>query len=149
MTNINVAITIWWKTILLNALFTGAWAAFEAGASVMIVMILMIILGYVITLPLLPVVAFVIRLMRAIPYGKKESLCWLSVMLVMLVWLFYGLATLVLRSWPPDETFFYLVATTTSLAVLAGVHFTRKDVLSLLDTSSAQESTQYKSITYV
>ena len=148
MTNTSVAITIWWKTILLNALFTGVWAVFDAGASVMLVMILMVILGYIITLPLLPVVAFAVKLMRAIPYGKHESLCWLGVMLVMLVWLFYGLATLVLRSWPPDETFFYLVATTTSLAVLAGVHFTRKDVLSLLD-SCTREPAEYKSTTYV
>jgi hypothetical protein len=149
MTNFDVGMKIWWKAILLNALFTGTWAVFEAGTGVVAVIIIMIILGYLITLPLLPLVMWIVKLMRALPYGRKESLCWLNTMLVILVWAFYGLATLVLQSWPPDETFFYLVATTTSLAVLAAVQMTKKHILNLSATSSAEGLAQNKSLTYV
>ena len=149
MTNFNVAMSIWWKAILFNAVFIGACAVLQEGASGLVVILLGIIFGYIVALPLLPLIVLLVRLMRSIPYGSRDSFCWLNVMLVMLVWIFYGIVTLVLGSWPHEETFFYHVSSVTSLAVLTSIYFTKKSILNLSATSSAEVLAQNKSLSYV
>ena len=132
MTNINVAITIWWRTVLLNALFTGMWAVFEVGLIVLPVMIALVIGGFIVTLPLLPVISLLLKVQSLIPYGSRERFTWLSVMLVVLVWIIYTVILLIgYRSWPSGEVMYYLAGMGTSLAVLAALAFTKKSILSV------------------
>ena len=149
MTNFDVAMSIWWRAIVLNALLTGAWLAFEAGAFALLLIILMIVFGFVIALPLLPIILFLVKLMQAIPYGSKEQLWWLRVMLVFLVWIFYGIVNLVLYSWKTDETFVYLLNLSTSVAVLAAIYFTEKDILKVSADPLITKRPDQKPITYV
>src|SRR5688572_5308734 len=132
MTNRNVAITIWWRAILLNALFTGAWAVFECGIQVIVVMIMLVVAGFIITMPLLPLIGLLLKFQRSIPYAPHVRFTWFRCMLVLIVWLFYsGIQLIAVRDWPPTDVIYYAAGVATSLAVLAAIAFTRKDILSL------------------
>jgi len=147
MTNTNVAITIWWRTILLNTLFTGAWAVFKTGMVVFIVMIILVVAGFIITLPLLPLVSLLLKFQRSIPYAAHVRYTWLRAMLVLMVWLFYcGIQLIATSQWLPDDIICY-AGIGTSVAVLAAAAFTRRDIVSLPSvTSPCENAPQLKTL---
>ena len=151
MTNLSITISIWWKAIILNALFTGIWGAFEAGAFVLVIMLLMVVFGFMVTLPLLPFIMLLLKLQGSLPYGKTERITWLYFTLVILVWGFYVTVAVLFDKHLPsgDNVFFYAIGTTTSAAVLAAVYLTRKEISGLSRPCSDDDIINHKSITYV
>jgi hypothetical protein len=147
MTNSNVAITIWWKTILINALFTGAWAVFGVGAQVILVIMVLVVGGFIVTMPLLLLISLLVKLQRSIPYAPHVRYAWFRSMLVLIVWLFYTLIQLiVVREWPPRDWIYYAAGISTSLAVVTAIAFTRRDIVSLPTVTSSKVSFHLKAV---
>jgi hypothetical protein len=141
MTNRNVAITIWWRAILLNAFFTGTWAVFDMGIKVILMMIVLVAGGFIVTMPLLPLVSLLLKYQRSIPYAPHVRFAWFRCTMVLIVWLFYTAIQLaVLHDWPPTDWFYYAVAVTTSLSVLTAIAFTKRDIMSLHPLVSSKNS---------
>jgi hypothetical protein len=132
MTPANVAITIWWKAILLNALLVGLCSILVVEFFFVAVIIALVVGGFIVTLPLVPVIALILKVQRLIPYGNRERIAWLKFMLLLLVWVIY-FTVMQLTAVPvwTTEPLFYYMGICTGIAVLSAVALSRKTIDSL------------------
>lgn len=96
MTSISVAVKIWAKTVFLNALLFGIVAMLKGEILEMFGAGLILIGGFMITLPLLVLIAPLVRVSNWLPYGIPAKATWLTFFLTLLIILVYGWASLII-----------------------------------------------------
>lgn len=132
MTATNMAITIWWKAIVINAVLIGIGSIFHTGFGFLVVFILVLVGGFIVTIPLLPFITLLVKIHTLIPYSNEARIAWLRCMLVLLVWIIFGGGTLLtetnLFSGDPVGL---LACLATSIAVLSSCAFNKKIIMQL------------------
>ena len=134
MTPMNVAVTIWWKAVLINAALISLGSIFLTGILFVAVFIIVLILGFIVTLPLLPLIGLLVRFHTMLPYGNAARISWLRFMLVLVVCIIYGGFTIVTEdSLSSPEPVVLLIGSATCIAVVSAVAFSRKIITQLSD----------------
>lgn len=94
MSTISVAIRIWAKTVFLNAFLFGMWALFTGDIFEMLGAGLVLIGGFIITLPLLILVVPLVTVSNWLPYGIPARTTWLTFFLGLLILALYAVVSL-------------------------------------------------------
>lgn len=97
MTPVSVAVKLWAKTLVMNAVLFGVGGIFigefwRAPASV-----LCLIGGFIVTLPLLMLITPLVRLSTWLPYSISAKIGWLSFSLALVIIIFYSAASLLME----------------------------------------------------
>ena len=97
MTSVAVAVKLWAKTLVMNAVLFGVGGIFigeywRAPASV-----LCLIGGFIITLPLLMLITPLVRMSTWLPYSIPAKIGWLSFSLMLGIIIFYSAASLLME----------------------------------------------------
>lgn len=85
-----IALSIWTRTITLNALLIGIYMFFQKGFEGAFSLVLVFIIGFFVTLPVFALMPLIINLASKIPYGLEGRLAGLSFFLVIIAILFYA-----------------------------------------------------------
>ena len=97
MTPVSIAVKLWAKTLVMNAVLFGAGGIFigeywRAPASA-----LCLIGGFIVTLPLLMLITPLVRLSTWLPYSIPAKIGWLSFSLMLVIIVFYSAASLLME----------------------------------------------------
>lgn len=95
MTSISVAAKIWAKTVSMNAVLWGIWGLLTGNMFHAFGSILFLLVGFIVTLPLLMIIVPLVNVSTVLPYGIPAKIAWLTFFLIVLIVLFYGLCSIV------------------------------------------------------
>jgi hypothetical protein len=101
MKSISVAVRIWAKTVVLNAILFGIWGMLTRDIMNMLGSVLLLIGGIITTVPLLMVIAPLIKVSNSLPYNIPAKTSWLTFFLMLLIIVIYEWASLII-----DDTLF-------------------------------------------
>lgn len=113
-----IALSVWIRAITLNALLIGAYMLFEAGFQGSLILVLVFIVGFVVTLPLLVMIPILIKLAAKIPYGPEGRIAGLSFFLAVLAVLFYAVVVFLMGGDLIYEKDFQLIVLAALIAVV-------------------------------
>lgn len=87
---LRITFLIWIRAIFFNALFIGIYIILKEGFQGSIVFLLVLLVGFMVTAPLLILIHPIVRLSLKIPYSVRGRYWWLAFSLVVLVLAFYS-----------------------------------------------------------
>lgn len=137
MTHVSVAIRLWAKTVALNAVFWGAGGVFIGEYWRIMAAMLFMVAGFLVTLPLLMLIAPLVRLSTWFPYSIPAKIGWLTFSLALVIIIFYSAASLIIEQklFNHDSPVNTMMGTTLA-GLLVAVLTTRKSLVKLhIDTT--------------
>jgi hypothetical protein len=91
MISLSVAIRIWVKTVVLNAFLWGVWNVLSGSIWEALGSILLLLGGFVVTLPLLMFIVPLVNVSTLLDYSIPAKIAWLTFYLIIMIILFYRL----------------------------------------------------------
>ncbi len=91
MISLSVAIRIWVKTVALNAFLWGVWNVLRGSIWEALGAILLLLGGFVVTLPLLMFIVPLVNVSTLLDYSIPAKIAWLAFYLIIMIILFYRL----------------------------------------------------------
>jgi hypothetical protein len=116
--SLMIALSIWVRTILLNALLIGIYMFFDKEFEGALFLVLAIIFGFFGTLPIFAVMPLIINLAAKIPYKLEGRLAGLTFLLIVLALLFYAAVSFYFGENLFDDKNFQLLVFAAVLAVV-------------------------------
>jgi len=84
----SIALAIWIKSVMLNGFISSFLLSVTQGPSAFLVGILIIILGFILTAPLLTIITPAVKASIRLPYTSLASKAWLAFLLMVIAFLF-------------------------------------------------------------
>lgn len=146
MTHVSVAVRLWAKTVFMNAVFWGAGGMFIGEYWRLPASFLFLLGGFLVTLPLLMLIAPLVRLSTWFPYSIPAKVGWLTFSLALVIIIFYSGASLIIeqqlfRHNSPVNS----MMCTTLAGLLVAVLTTRKSLVKLhTDTAKKNGMDEFK-----
>src|SRR5687768_2952861 len=88
MTSLSVAVKIWAKTIVMNAVLWGLGGVLAEGYYAAIAAVFLIG-GFIVTLPLLMLISPLVTVSTRLPYRMPAKITWLTFILALLIFSIY------------------------------------------------------------
>ena len=114
----SITLRIWARAVLLNALLIGGYVLIGRGFVGGVVFAIVLIVGFIVTAPLLIIINPLVKLVSKIPYNSSGRLAGLAFSLVLVALVFYSFAALLIGSNLVKDKEFHLVVLATSIAVV-------------------------------
>jgi hypothetical protein len=95
MKSLSVAAKIWAKTVVMNAFLWGVWSMLKGNIWEAFWSIAFLIVGFIITLPLLMFIVPLVSVSALLPYNVPAKTAWLTFYLIEMMILFYWLCSIV------------------------------------------------------
>lgn len=132
MTSVSVAVRLWAKTVAMNAVFWGVGGICIGEYWRVISALFFMVVGFLVTLPLLMVIAPLVRLSTCFPYSVPAKIGWLTFSLALVIIIFYSTASLIMKQqlFIPDSPVNTMMGTTLA-GLLFAVLTTRKSLVKL------------------
>ncbi|WP_205509411.1 hypothetical protein [Longitalea arenae] len=129
---LSVSAKLWWKTVFLNALFFGTWAALTGDIFDMLGSVIVLVAGYITTVPLIIIIAPLLNISTMLPYSIPARIAWLTFHLIIVVVLFYMFFSVIEKGalFVPDSYAVQLMRTTIA-GLLIAVFTTRRSITKL------------------
>ncbi len=106
----RITFLIWIRAIFFNALFIGIYIFLKEGFQGSVIFLVVLLVGFIVTAPLLILIHPIVRLSLKIPYSIRGRHWWLAFSLVVLVLAFYSFALFVIdRFFRWDDEFQLIV----------------------------------------
>jgi hypothetical protein len=146
MTHVSVAVRLWAKTVALNAVFWGVGGIYIGEYWRVISALFFMIAGFLVTLPLLMLIAPLVRLSTWFPYSIPAKIGWLTFSLAVVIIVFYSVASLIIEQrlfshHSPVNT----MMGTTLAGLLVAVLTTRKSLVKL-HTDTTNKNSAHSSL---
>jgi hypothetical protein len=136
MLSTSVAARIWAKTVFLNAFFTGMFGLLTGEMINVFVSIVVLIGGFILTLPLLMIITPLVAMSARLPYNIPAKSAWLTFFLSILIVLFYWLLSNITNGGYLEGRFWIgQLAGTTIGGLLIAVLTTRRSLNKLYTTA--------------
>jgi hypothetical protein len=141
MTHVSVAVRLWAKTVVLNAVFWGVGGVFIGEYWRLPASFLFLLGGFLVTLPLLMLISPLVRLSTWFPYSIPAKIGWLTFSLALMIVIFYSAASLIIEQKlfahnSPVNT----MMGTTLAGLLVAVLTTRKSLVKLHTDTTKKNS---------
>lgn len=132
MGSVSIAVKLWAKTVTMNAIVFGILGLVEGEFKQAAIAIILLVGGFIITLPWLVVIILIVKVSTWLPYSNSAKIGWLTFGLTVLIIIIYSIACLImdqnLIGYGSEEV---RVIFTTILGLVVAVITTRKSITEL------------------
>ena len=141
MTHVSVAVRLWAKTVAMNAVFWGVGGIYIGEYWRVISALFFMVVGFLVTLPLLMLIAPLVRLSTWFPYSIPAKIGWLTFSLALVIIIFYSVASLIIEQklFSHDSPVNTMMGTTLA-GLLVAVLTTRKSLVKLHTDTTKKNS---------
>jgi hypothetical protein len=136
MTSLSVAVRIWAKTVIMNAVLWGIGAVVMEKYEALFAAVLFLIGGLVVTLPLLLLVSPLVTVSTRLPYGMPARIAWLTFCLALLIFIIYVFVSMAIDPTVfKENSFVNLLLASTLAGLLFAVLTTNRSLKKLYSAS--------------
>jgi hypothetical protein len=127
---------IWVKTVFFNAFLFAIGSLYMNDWSVVLLSFLVLIVGFVGTLPLLTIVVPLVGISAVIPYSTKAKIAWLCFYLLVLILIFYTVIAAFGRGILDADSKLYQLMASTIAGLFIAVFTTRRSLHKLYNSNT-------------